>query len=205
VDSGTTYPIPHLIPTLQHERIASISCGYFHSVFLTRDGRIFTVGKYERVTILILKKTGWNAYGQLMNGSTQTQRQIHLVKSLLGIPIHKVSCGWNHCVVVSRDGSCFVGGESKHGQLGHIQEGQPSVSSSFARYHRDLIRNHEELDNNFVAWPHILQHFKNISIRDVACGRGHTIFLKGQPEPSIGVFYSIERMAFLDLSIICSE
>ncbi|KAG2387215.1 hypothetical protein C9374_001547 [Naegleria lovaniensis] len=185
--SSTRYPLPFLISSLQHERIAAVSCGYFHSVFLTRDGRVYTVG--------------WNAYGQLLVGNTKTHRQVTLVKSLIGIPIVKVSCGWNHGVLLSREGHCYVGGEGKHGQLGYdhhaltekclkhltdcychknVEETsclEKSSSNTSSSSSNSGCSNSNEEQNCFVCLPLRVGFFHSSKILDVACGRGHTLFL----------------------------
>ncbi|KAL9642785.1 hypothetical protein ABK040_009860 [Willaertia magna] len=182
LDGTTRYPLPFLIKSLQHEKIKAVSCGYFHSVFLTQDGRIYTCG--------------WNAYGQCGTSNTRTQRNIYLLRPLLGVPIEKIACGWNHCIVISRNGTVYAFGESKHGQLG-IKNNRRQTNNHSASGFED--------ESNYLPTPHVVECFKNIPIKDVSCGRGHTLFLTGKINPKMIVCYKLPRWAFTDLSFIITS
>lgn len=111
------------------------------------------------------------------------------MKSLIGIPIVKVSCGWNHCVLLSREGYCYVGGEGKHGQLGydhHALTEKCLKNLTTCHCHKNLeetmtsnfsSNSSSEEQNCFVCLPLRVGFFHSSKILDVSCGRGHTLFL----------------------------
>lgn len=119
-----------------------MSCGAYHSVILTEDGKAWVWGD--------------NQHGQLGIVSSITNHPpfpqlLHLPKSPFPkIRFSKVICGWHHTVAFSENGSCFVWGMNKYGQLG--------LGDKHNRYEPTLLKR----ETPFIS---------------IVCGRFHTIGL----------------------------
>ncbi|XP_010774363.1 X-linked retinitis pigmentosa GTPase regulator-like [Notothenia coriiceps] len=85
--------------------ISWVSCGYYHSAFITEDGGLYTFGECDS--------------GKLGLNTEQLQR--HRVPQLVGglrQPVTQVSCGGGHTVALTED-DVFTFGLGQFGQLGH--------------------------------------------------------------------------------------
>ena len=77
----------------------------YRNVFLsTEDGDIYVCG--------------WNKNGQLGLASQQVDSPNFCQVPSLPRKITKVSCGWNHTMALTKDGSVYVWGSNAFGQLG---------------------------------------------------------------------------------------
>ena len=83
--------------------IAQISAGGHHSLVLTSRGCLYSFG--------------YGAHGQLGLRSTTNKYTPQLVKDLITKPISYIAAGWNHSLVLSRNGDIFASGYGQHGQL----------------------------------------------------------------------------------------
>ncbi|XP_063314714.1 probable E3 ubiquitin-protein ligase HERC6 [Pelobates fuscus] len=98
-------PIPRRISGLSNTRIIQISCGHFHSVALSEDGRVFSWGQ--------------NNAGQLGLGKkVPNQASPQIVKSLQGIPLVQVTAAGCQSFALSMLGTVFGWGRNNAGQLG---------------------------------------------------------------------------------------
>ncbi|KAG7209510.1 hypothetical protein KM043_015595 [Ampulex compressa] len=95
---------PELITSLAEEVIIDAVAGQYHSIALTKDGRVFT--------------WGWGVHGQLGHGSTDEKNTPTLITSLLGIFIRHISAGHAHTLVLSMEGVVYAFGCNLFGQLG---------------------------------------------------------------------------------------
>ncbi|XP_046742534.1 uncharacterized protein LOC124409162 [Diprion similis] len=98
-------PNPELIVTLAHEIIVDAVAGQYHSVALTKDGRVFT--------------WGWGVHGQLGHGNTNEKNIPTLVTSLLGTIVRQISAGHAHTTVLTADGDVYTFGSNVFRQLGN--------------------------------------------------------------------------------------
>lgn len=94
---------PQLMMVSRNNRIVDIAVGNSHSIFLTKDGQVYTCGN--------------NEYGQL--GLTEklnqsTPRLIYLSDK----KINKVSAGEYHSLFLTQDKKVYVCGKNMYGQLG---------------------------------------------------------------------------------------
>ena len=71
---------------------------------------------------------GWNKNGQLGLTSQQMDSPTFCQMPNLSSKITKVSCGWNHTMALTKDGSVYVWGSDAFGQLG-VPEGQEQSES----------------------------------------------------------------------------
>ncbi|XP_076999000.1 putative E3 ubiquitin-protein ligase HERC6 [Tamandua tetradactyla] len=95
---------PKKIKTLTDIKIIQVSCGHFHSLALSQDGRVFSWGK--------------NSDGQLGLGKEfPSQASPQRVKSLEGIPLAQVAAGGDHSFALSLSGTTFGWGSNKASQL----------------------------------------------------------------------------------------
>lgn len=106
-------PNPELIVSLAQEIVVDAVAGQYHSVALTKDGRVFT--------------WGWGVHGQLGHGNTNEKNIPTLVTSLLGTIVCQISAGHAHTLVLTADGDVYSFGSNVFGQLGN----GTNVKSSF--------------------------------------------------------------------------
>ena len=88
--------------------ITTVAAGYYHSMLLSSDGKVFTFG--------------WNSYGQLGDG-TKVQRYYPVPiynynNTLTQEKIISISAGFFHSVLLSSNGKVFTFGGNDYGQLG---------------------------------------------------------------------------------------
>lgn len=83
--------------------VSSISAGYIHTVFLTASGAIYA--------------TGWNAYGQIGDGTTG-DRHSPVVVTSSGLDSAAISAGGYHTLFLKQGGEVFAAGRNSDGQLG---------------------------------------------------------------------------------------
>ncbi|XP_021936482.1 probable E3 ubiquitin-protein ligase HERC4 isoform X2 [Zootermopsis nevadensis] len=95
---------PKMIKTLATSHVIQITCGYDHSLALTKDGALYAWGS--------------NSYGQLGFGNQNGHQKPAVISSLTGIPIAFIACGGNHSFAVSISGAVYGWGKNCFGQLG---------------------------------------------------------------------------------------
>ncbi|CAI5437491.1 unnamed protein product [Caenorhabditis angaria] len=85
--------------------VKQVACGENHTLFLTKDGKIWSVGG--------------NTDGQLgRGGSCEGSFSIYPVASSQGVEFIQIAAGRAHCIAVAEDGRVFTWGSNEHGQLG---------------------------------------------------------------------------------------
>ncbi|HEV2759217.1 MAG TPA: hypothetical protein VGV86_06570 [Acidimicrobiales bacterium] len=96
--TGTARPTPAVAPT----DVVSVSDGFYHSLALRKDGAVWA--------------SGWNAFGQLGDGTT-TERDAPV--KIPGLPrITCVAAGALHSLAVDTEGGVWAWGWNAVGQLG---------------------------------------------------------------------------------------
>jgi len=138
---------PKLVKKMAGLNCVSIACGYWHSMFLTESGDVYTAG--------------WNQFGQLGTrkssiGSTETEEDDesnaafpNLVDFKAGeskametdddgdLSIIQIAAGSRHSVAISEDGRIWGWGWNKYGQLSEaggqeMMQPEPQVISNLA-------------------------------------------------------------------------
>lgn len=84
-------------------RNTAIGAGARHALALKEDGSVWA--------------WGYNAMGQLGNGSTEASRQP--VRTVLADRIASISAGWTFSMALSKDGTIYTWGDNGSGQLGN--------------------------------------------------------------------------------------
>ena len=145
---------PQLIKKFYNNKIkiTKIAGGYFHSLFLTDDGRVYSCG--------------YNAYGQLGLNSKNSKEIIpqlietyynnsNEIKTSDDIKITKIACG-NHSLFLTDKGHVYSCGYNAYGQLGLYSK------------------------NSKETTPQLIQTFydNEIKITKIAGGGNHSSFIR---------------------------
>ncbi|XP_026580225.1 probable E3 ubiquitin-protein ligase HERC6 [Pseudonaja textilis] len=121
-DSST----PKKIDALSKYNVIQVACGHYHSIVLTKDGRVFSWGQ--------------NSHGQLGLGKElPSQATPCNISSLAGIPLAQVAAGGAHTFVLSLSGVVYGWGKNNAHQLGLDQE--TSKEQIFKPYSVGALRN----------------------------------------------------------------
>src|SRR5689334_17101170 len=81
-----------------------ISCGSCHSILLNEDGLVYSFGN--------------NLESQLGLGHKKDQSTPQIILDLENIRIKKISCGENHSILLSEEGTLYSFGRNGSGHLG---------------------------------------------------------------------------------------
>jgi len=96
---------PVKLEELSGQSIRHIACGGSHSVFVNNFGQVWA--------------TGLNSHGQLGVGFNQTTTAEPMkVEALKNQDVVRVSAGWQHTLVLTREGELYSWGHGLCGQLG---------------------------------------------------------------------------------------
>jgi RCC1 and BTB domain-containing protein len=94
---------PQIVESLQDLTFVDVACGYDHTIALTDDGKVYSMGR--------------NTHFQLGNSKT-TSQQPHVIQALENFKIKSIACGSNFTMVLSSDGKVYGFGQNSNGQLG---------------------------------------------------------------------------------------
>ncbi len=104
--NGTTYgqlaPLSVVLPG--NVAAVTVSAGWYHSLAVGSDGKIYA--------------WGWNAYGQLGDGTTTNRLSAEAISLPGGVTAVSVSAGYEHSLAVGNDGRVYAWGGNASGQLG---------------------------------------------------------------------------------------
>jgi len=92
-----------------------IAGGYYHTVVLMTDGTIYGCG--------------YNTYGQLGNGVTNSTSTLSLMTAVPNRTPKYIAGGYNHTVVLMTDGTIYGCGRNINGQLGNGTTNSSSILS----------------------------------------------------------------------------
>jgi len=102
------------------EKIRMISCGFMHSLALTKNGYVYGWGNNKSGQLGFQSDNHlFQRLGNLVHesgGFEQTPKKINIAN----VFIEKVSCGSSHSLLLSTEGHIYVFGENNKIQLGNI-------------------------------------------------------------------------------------
>ncbi|XP_015745546.1 probable E3 ubiquitin-protein ligase HERC6 [Python bivittatus] len=120
--------VPKKINSLSMYTVIQVACGHYHSIALTKDGRVFSWGQ--------------NVHGQLGLGKEfSSQANPCNISSLAGIPLAQVAAGGAHSFVLSHSGIVYGWGRNNAHQLGLSQK--TAKEQVFKPYSIGALRNLE--------------------------------------------------------------
>jgi alpha-tubulin suppressor-like RCC1 family protein len=104
--------IPIKVKGFNNEKVVMISCGYYHSMALTKYGNVYSWGD--------------NRFGQLGIGNTVDSNEPKFIavidENKCNVFIEKISCGFAHSLLLSSDGNIYTFGLNESGELGNQKE-----------------------------------------------------------------------------------
>lgn len=132
---------PTLITNPLGKTVKDIACGDNHTIMLMTDGTVYA--------------TGYNEYGQLCLGNTNTANcnTLTQITALDGKTPNLVACGGDYTFMIMTDGTLYSAGRNNYGQLG-------------------LGDNDDRGELVEIQWLGILSSSPPATI---ACGRAHTV------------------------------
>ncbi|CAG9322910.1 unnamed protein product [Blepharisma stoltei] len=192
LQSDTTEPPDESeIEVLEKLGLKNIKCGMFHSVFLTKNGFVFTCGN--------------GVFGVLGHGGAFATKTPQIVKALSDKVVMDIACGEAHTLALTEGGDIYAWGRGFEGQLG-IRNSIEAVSVPKyvdAFYGKTMVkvacgqRHSLAIDSEGVlyAWgearcgqlgngthrqikrPQVVSFPEGVKVKEVSAGSGHTAAL----------------------------
>ena len=134
---------------INYDRITidKISAGSYHSLFLTREGRVYSCGE--------------NRYGQLGLNSTDLQKKTpRLISGFSNVT--KASAGHDHSLFLTSDGHVYSCGWNSLGNLGLGNTDKQLTPTLIERYY----------DSDYISHT-----YDRITITKISAGDSHSLFL----------------------------
>ena len=100
-------PYPEPVDSLREATVSRVACGGHHLVLLTLQDEVWVAGK--------------NDHGQLGVGedvAEERQPLPVLLEPCSGLRVERVACGYDHTVLVTREGALWTFGHNANGELG---------------------------------------------------------------------------------------
>lgn len=105
---------PKLLTSLEDVRIRQVSCGGYHTLALTDEGKVLSWGHGE--------------HGQLGHSSVESKKAPAVIEALADERVVYIACGGSTSAAVTDDGKLYMWGNGQDSQLG--VPGLPNVQSS---------------------------------------------------------------------------
>ncbi|ULU13324.1 hypothetical protein L3Y34_016077 [Caenorhabditis briggsae] len=161
--------------------VKAVACGEQHTIFLTKDGKMWSVGS--------------NVDGQLGRGKrSEGSFSIYPVSLTSGVGIVQIAAGRAHSLAVADDGRVFAWGSNEHGQLGmentitwqempkRINQLNEVVQVASGSDHCIALTEDgrvyvwgEQADGRCIHHPELVEHLNAIPIVRVEAGARHCV------------------------------
>jgi RCC1 and BTB domain-containing protein len=121
-------PIKITLNSFESEKIVSITCGYYHSMALTQNGRVYSWGKNNFGQLGIEPTDDNISIGSIksLNRSLSNNNYCHQIPTrisgLEGVIVRKIISGSNHNLLLTTDGEIYAFGDNSFGQIGSGNE-----------------------------------------------------------------------------------
>ncbi|CAK9798779.1 RCC1 and BTB domain-containing protein 1 [Anthophora quadrimaculata] len=164
-------PLEVIFPS-DEEKVTSISCGPYSSMAITEGGRVY----------------GWGCHNGLLKTEYKSNPKPTKIRTLLGIAIGKVVCGYSYTLALSKEGVLYAWGENNFGQLGlgHKENTLIPVKVVFPEVEKIL---------DMAA-----SHYEHIS---VAINRCHEVFIWGRCLGQIVTVPTVTHLECLHDALAC--
>ena len=178
--------------TLSNTYIASIACGWYHTVFLTNNGKVYSCGQNNEGQL-----------GRTVDTANPASTPSQITTNIGSLTISAIACGAFHTVFLTNNGKVYSCGRNNLGQLGQststttpsiISNGIGSLTISAVAcgiHHTIFLANNgtvfscgynyngqlgrTEDTANPASTPSQIYSLGGISA--IACGGDHTVFL----------------------------
>ncbi|EGC37416.1 hypothetical protein DICPUDRAFT_86979 [Dictyostelium purpureum] len=104
--------LPLKIHSFQNICVSQISCGSNHVLCLNKQGQVYSWGNTEH------GKLGHGDDFTFVSSNAKFINYPKRIKSLEATPIISISCGYSHCMVLTKDSGIMTWGKGSDGQLG---------------------------------------------------------------------------------------
>jgi alpha-tubulin suppressor-like RCC1 family protein len=136
---------PVLVKGLSDKNIVQVACGEYHAIALGADGKVYVWGR--------------NLEGQLGTGDKSDVGVPKLLESVKDTKITQVACGNSHSAFLTDDGSLYLTGRGRSGQLGRGDHLESVAGYRLTPVEVDFFRTH------------------NLKVVGVALGGDHSLAL----------------------------
>lgn len=148
---GATHKNSISVPIFLSGSIKYMAVGQWHTLLMDYDNNVYACGN--------------NRYGQIFNCELSplspieySEETIKLIRLDFDNKVEKIFANWMSSGIIDSEGKLFLWGNNEYGQLGDGTKGDLS----------------EETRDNIISAPIYISD----SIKDVAFGKNHTLFLK---------------------------
>ena len=176
------YDTPTLIPSLSKQRMIRVSCGGWHTLFLSEEGEVFSCGKGE--------------FGRLGVGSEKSHNEPSAVPLDASLPpgarARMISAGGSHSLLVTDQHQVYGCGRLDSGRLGYISPGE--LEDRIMNFGRIPLEKHLQDPQSQCCSPVTAGVGRGLGsgagvgqlqVTDISAGGAHTLILLNPPREAL--------------------